>query len=396
MTEPHPRRSITRAGVLAALPGLLAITVQSGALAGCADDDLAAFAVELSTESTFIGSKCMAWDGEAYAVAWTARSDVMGSIVHARVAPDGSVVAEPKVLFEGLGQEVNACRLLVRGDSYVMLFLDSGGDLQDFRFSRSGAIQQSPTVFLDSVLEFDVAERDGRYAVLFTKRKEGFATGLKFEGDELGHIIGSDDNPDIGPTLRWPDDSDTLIGLWEDADDIELALIPPDEPKSYVEVNVIENASGLSAPALTVSPGGAVWTAWLDDQVPMFQPVDRLGRLFWAAPAALASERRDVSTQLALVTVAAGPATSDPDIANVAGDYAVWCSDFQTSLPQIYAAKLDPRPSAVPPEAIPLTDRRFAFRDPFPVASPSGFAVVYEGDIDGTERVLWSAFPLLH
>ncbi len=361
--------------------GCLAAIALAVVVGACSDEG-AASPLELTVEAMFLDGKCATWDGEAYAVAWLGRSETATSIHFTRVSPEGAIVSETQTLQQGLEERGLSCRLSSTDESFILNYQQEDGDVMTFRFSRTGGIQSTPAETIDRALDYDATVRNGEVVVAFSDGGSGDFEVLLRIGDQAAIAIESDGEKNEEPRLRWIPDDDVLVALWREDSDLELAVIPPGDPTMLTVADVRDELSDLGGPVdLAVSASGLLWASWSEDERVVLAPLDTQGQMLWPEPRSLLPQNRATDIQLGLVAAADA-------------DYAVWLSDHETALPQVYAARLDPNADAdAVPEPVSLSDRRHSHRDPLAVAGPTGFAVIYEGAVDGSERLFFTPFP---
>lgn len=353
------------------------------ALCACGgDDDTLTLPVDLTPESMFIDGKCMAWDGEAFAVAWIGRVGDIGDMYWARVSPEGAVLSGPDRLNQGLESRIDTCDLFYQDDRYLLVYITDDGTSYSFEFFANGSTQGSPTEVYSSSYEQALTMRDGSLSVL--RQSSGSIDGATQYYYRVQDSAISDP-PTIAPstarkydpTVAWSANEGVYLAAWRRSDRIRFARIDPDGAFAGTEDRYADSGSDQYDPVLLPVGDGTMWIAWMENGQWSFMPGDTNGIGAWTENKALLPGNRAATQQLTMGQVPSGDS------------YVIWRGDHETSLAQIYAAKLDSAAESITDIEL-LSDPRYEYRRPVATAGPDGIAILFEGEVAGSERVFWS------
>ena len=338
--------------------------------------------VELTTEPMFVDGKCMAWDGDAYAVVWVGRTAELGDIFFTRVAPDGQVLFAPERLYQGVEHRVSTCHLVPQGESYLLVLQMNGEGSDQFVFYPNGTSQGSPQEIFDSSAAHDVTMRSGVPHILHTE--SGSVAGtysyyLRVHADSIPDppVIAPHTSGKYDPEFSWRAEEGVYLAVWRRSNLVRFgridalgAFVDPEDP-------LFDTGNSQYGPVELLPDGnGGMLVAWIENDQWTFLAADTTGVPIWAAPVGLLPPNRAAWPALSMVFMNDQP-------------YAVWRSDHETSLAQIYSARIDASAEAVS-DITMLSDPQYDYRDPVAVASETEIAVLFEGRAAGTERLYWT------
>lgn len=355
-----------------------------------ADSDL----VDLTPAEMFVDHLDIAWDGEAFAVAFLGRRNLDPSLdsqlSFARVGADGELLRASTYLSSEIPLTATQFRLVVTklapDPEYAVFYRDngSGGDpTYAFSFDHAGVSNGSPIEVYGDANTYDVAARvatDGSvdgYGLLASEYVDGGKDPLFFVTPDGEFVEVNDDGGDKqNARLEWNRAAQQFVAAWQQDDRVYTAAIGADGVV-IGGVNLLFDEGLFQSPeVLALDETGSGIVGWREDDSWKFMGIDGNGIATWTNPRVFMPHNRGESMDVD-VAAAGGLAT------------IVWQGNYETPLPQIYAGDVDMATGSSLDDQRIVTPTDFSFAGPRAAASVDAPAigVSFEGTMAGSERL---------